>query len=38
MLDSREFKEESWPDGAKFLDQGLVSSFVAQEHQVIWPV
>jgi uncharacterized protein (TIGR02118 family) len=37
MLESREFKEESWPDGAKFLDQSLVSSFVAQEHQVIWP-
>ena len=37
MMDSREFKEESWPDGAKFLDQNLVSSFVAQEHQVIWP-
>jgi len=37
MLDSKEFKEESWPDGAKFLDQPLVSSFVAQEHQVIWP-
>src|SRR5262245_12504654 len=37
MLESREFKEESWPDGAKFLDQSLVTSFVAQEHQVIWP-
>jgi uncharacterized protein (TIGR02118 family) len=36
LLESREFKEESWPDGAKFLDQSLVSSFVAQEHQVIW--
>ncbi|HKA54070.1 MAG TPA: EthD domain-containing protein [Candidatus Binatia bacterium] len=35
MLDSREFKEESWPDGAKFLDQALVSNFVAQEYQVI---
>ena len=37
MLDSKEFKEESWPDGAKFLDQSMVSSFVAQEHQVLWP-
>jgi uncharacterized protein (TIGR02118 family) len=37
LLESREFKEESWPDGAKFLDQNLITSFVAQEHQVIWP-
>ena len=35
MLDSREFKEGSWPDGAKFLDQALVSNFVAQEYQII---
>ncbi|MGH8009327.1 MAG: EthD family reductase, partial [Candidatus Binatia bacterium] len=35
MLDSREFKEESWPDGATFLDQALTSSFVAQEHHVM---
>ena len=35
MLDSREFKEGSWPDGAKFLDQALVSNLVTQEYQVI---
>jgi uncharacterized protein (TIGR02118 family) len=35
MLDSREFKEGSWPDGGKFLDLTIARSFVAQEHQVI---
>jgi len=37
MMDSREFREGSWPDGEKFLDLSLARSFVAQEHQVIWP-
>ena len=37
MLDSQEFTEGSWPDGEKFLDLSLAWSFVAQEHQVIWP-
>ena len=36
MLDSKEFQEESWPDGGKFLDLDLAVSFVAQEHQVKW--
>jgi len=37
MMASREFKEESWPDGAKFIDQSSIMSFVAEEHRVIWP-
>ncbi len=37
MMDSREFREGSWPDAEKFLDLSLARSFVAQEHQVIWP-
>lgn len=36
MLDSKEFQEESWPDGGKFLDLDQAVSFVAQEHQVKW--
>jgi uncharacterized protein (TIGR02118 family) len=36
LLDSKEFQEESWPDGGKFLDLDLAVSFVAQEHQVKW--
>ena len=36
MMDSKEFKEGSWPDAEKFLDLSLARSFVAQEHQVIW--
>lgn len=35
LLDSREFREESWPDGEKFLDLSLAWSFVAREHRVI---
>lgn len=38
LLDSKEFQEESWPDGGKFLDLDLAVSFVAQEHQVKWNV
>lgn len=38
LFDSKEFKEESWPDAGKFLDLSLAWSFVAREHQVIWPV
>jgi len=38
MMDSKEFKEESWPDAEKFLDLSGAWSFVAQEYQVIWPV
>jgi uncharacterized protein (TIGR02118 family) len=37
MMDAKEFKEGSWPDAEKFLDLSLANSFVAQEHQVIWP-
>lgn len=37
LFDSREFKEEAWPDGEKFLDLSLARSFVAQEHRVVWP-
>lgn len=37
MLESREFTEGAWPDGEKFLDLSLARSFVAQEHQVVWP-
>jgi len=33
MLDSREFREEGWPDAANFL--GTIWMFVAQEHRVI---
>jgi uncharacterized protein (TIGR02118 family) len=33
MFDSREFREEGWPDAANFLD--TISMFIAQEHQVI---
>lgn len=37
LFDSKEFTEESWPDGEKFLDLSLARSFVAREHQVVWP-
>ncbi|MGE0684810.1 MAG: EthD domain-containing protein [Candidatus Binatia bacterium] len=37
MLESSEFKQAAWPDGEKFLDLSLASSFVAQEHHVVWP-
>jgi hypothetical protein len=33
MLDSKEFREEGWPDAFNFLEN--VWMFVAQEHQVI---
>ncbi len=33
MFDSKEFREEAWPDAANFLDN--IAMFVAQEHQVI---
>jgi len=33
MFDSKEFREEAWPDAANFLD--TISMFVAQEYQVI---
>jgi len=36
MLESREFKQEAWPDGEKFLDLSIACSFVAQEHHVVW--
>jgi uncharacterized protein (TIGR02118 family) len=29
MLESKEFTEGSWPDGVNFLDQNVISSFVA---------
>jgi uncharacterized protein (TIGR02118 family) len=35
MLESKEFTAGSWPDAAKFIDMNTISSFVAQEHQVI---
>ncbi len=38
MVNSKEFTEGSWPDGAKFLDQAVITNFMAQEHQVKWPV
>ncbi len=34
---SEEFTEGSWPDGAQFLDQALITNFMAQEHHVKWP-
>jgi len=37
MVTAREFTEGSWPDAAKFIDMTSIASFVAQEHQVIWP-
>lgn len=37
LVNSKEFTEGSWPDGAKFLDQGLITNFMAQEYQVKWP-
>ena len=37
MVNSKEFTEGSWPDGAKFLDQEGITNFMAQEHQVKWP-
>jgi uncharacterized protein (TIGR02118 family) len=35
MVESKEFTEGSWPDAAKFIDMNTISSFIAQEHQVI---
>ena len=35
MFDSREFKEEAWPDGEKFLDLSVARNLVAQEHHVV---
>ena len=37
LVNSKEFTEGSWPDGAKFLDQTLITNFMAQEYQVKWP-
>ena len=37
MVESREFTQEAWPDGEKFLDLSIACSFVAQEHHVVWP-
>ena len=37
LVNSKEFTEGSWPDGAKFLDQAFITNFMAQEHQVKWP-
>lgn len=37
LVNSKEFTEGSWPDGAKFLDQEVITNFMAQEHQVKWP-
>ncbi len=37
LVKSTQFTEGSWPDGAKFLDQALITNFMAQEHQVKWP-
>ena len=37
LVNSQEFTQGSWPDGAKFLDQALITNFMAHEHQVKWP-
>ena len=37
MVHSKEFTEGSWPDGAKFLDQEVITNFMAREYQVKWP-
>jgi uncharacterized protein (TIGR02118 family) len=37
LVNSQEFTEGSWPDGAKFLDQAVITNFMAREHQVKWP-
>ena len=37
LVNSQEFTQGSWPDGAKFLDQSVITNFMAQEHQVKWP-
>jgi len=37
LVNSKEFTEGSWPDGAKFLDQALITNLMAQEYQVKWP-
>ena len=37
LVNSKEFTEGSWPDGAKFLDQSIITNFMAQEYQVKWP-
>ena len=37
LVNSKEFIEGGWADGAKFLDQSVITNFMAQEHQVKWP-
>ena len=37
LVNSQEFTQGSWPDGAKFLDQAVITNFMAREHQVKWP-
>jgi len=37
MVNSKEFIEGGWADGANFLDQSVITNFMAQEHQVKWP-